>query len=189
MYDPSMYASHSSRRSRQERPVHGVLKRALAPLDTGKNPRKRRKKCVLVVERAPALNQRLRRSPTVTSCLLSSPRVGRRVGSRAERPGGQPNGITRTDFPAVLGPVQPLRFAPSAHAATGLTGPQLRRALGNYLMATGQPDMFRPGRRWRRLLRPGPLRPRVPGVHRAHADPVRRSPAAVPTRISWPRAG
>jgi hypothetical protein len=47
-------------------------------------------------------------------------------------------------------------------------------------------------RRWRRLLRPGPLRPRVPGVHRAHADPVRRSPAAVPARPSrhvldgWP---
>jgi hypothetical protein len=44
-------------------------------------------------------------------------------------------------------------------------------------------------RRWRRLLRPGPLRPRVPGVHRAHADPVRRSPAAVPARTSRPRAG
>ena len=31
------------------------------------------------------------------------------------------------------------------------------------------------------------LRPRVPGVHRAHADPVRRSPAAVPARTSRPR--
>jgi hypothetical protein len=49
----------------------------------------------------------------------------------------------------------------------------------------------RPGlpRRWRRLLRPGPLRPRVPGVHRAHADRVRRSPAAVPARTSRPCAG
>jgi AraC-like DNA-binding protein len=44
-------------------------------------------------------------------------------------------------------------------------------------------------RRRRRLLRAGPLRPRVPGVHRAHADPVRRSPAAVPARTSRPRAG
>ena len=43
--------------------------------------------------------------------------------------------------------------------------------------------------RWRRLLRPGPLRPRVPGVHRAHADPVCRSPATVPARTSRPRAG
>jgi hypothetical protein len=32
-------------------------------------------KCALMVERAPALNQRQRRSPTVTSCRLSSPRV------------------------------------------------------------------------------------------------------------------
>ena len=31
-----------------------------------------------------------------------------------------------------------------------------------------------------RLLRPGPLRPRVPGVHGAHPDPVPRCPAAVP---------
>jgi AraC-like DNA-binding protein len=38
-------------------------------------------------------------------------------------------------------------------------------------------------------FRPGPLRPRVPGVHRAHADPVRRSPAAVHARTSRPRAG
>src|SRR5688572_17624462 len=44
-------------------------------------------------------------------------------------------------------------------------------------------------RRWRRLLRPSPLRPRVPGVHWAHADPVPRSPAAVPARTSRPRAG
>jgi len=28
-----------------------------------------------------------------------------------------------------------------------------------------------------------------PGVHRAHADPVRRGPAAVPARTSGPRAG
>src|SRR4029450_6809191 len=41
--------------------------------------------------------------------------------------------------------------------------------------------------RWRGLLRPGPLRARVPGVHRAHADPVRRSPAAIPARSSRPR--
>jgi hypothetical protein len=34
-----------------------------------------------------------------------------------------------------------------------------------------------------------PLRPRVPGVHRAHADPLRRSPAAVPARASRPRDG
>ena len=33
------------------------------------------------------------------------------------------------------------------------------------------------------------LRPRVPGVHRAHADPVPRGPAAVPARTSRPRAG
>ena len=39
----------------------------------------------------------------------------------------------------------------------------------------------------RGLLRPGPLRPRVPRVHRAHADPVRRSPAAVPARTPRPR--
>jgi hypothetical protein len=42
---------------------------------------------------------------------------------------------------------------------------------------------------WRRLLRPGTPRPRVPGVNRAHDDPVRRSPAAVPARTSRPRAG
>src|SRR4051794_24879659 len=39
-------------------------------------------------------------------------------------------------------------------------------------------------RLWRRLLLPGTLRARVPGVHRAHADPVRRSPAAIPARTS-----
>jgi AraC-like DNA-binding protein len=36
-------------------------------------------------------------------------------------------------------------------------------------------------RRSRRLLRPSPLRPRVPDVHGADADPLPRRPAALPT--------
>ena len=45
--------------------------------------------------------------------------------------------ITTTNCPAVLGAVKPLRFAPSAHAAAGLTGPRLRRISGDYVMAIG----------------------------------------------------
>ena len=44
-------------------------------------------------------------------------------------------------------------------------------------------------RQSRGLLRPSPFRPRVPGVHRAHADTIGRNPAAVPARTSRPRAG
>src|SRR5262249_21305804 len=41
-------------------------------------------------------------------------------------------------------------------------------------------------RRSRRLLRPGPLRPRLPDVHGADADPVPRPPATVPARTPRP---
>ncbi|GAB7051586.1 DUF6597 domain-containing transcriptional factor [Catenuloplanes indicus] len=44
-------------------------------------------------------------------------------------------------------------------------------------------------RRCRGLLRPGALRPRVPRVHRAPADPVPGGPAAVPARAPGPHAG
>jgi hypothetical protein len=43
--------------------------------------------------------------------------------------------ITRRDSRAALGPVKPLRFAPTPSGLADLTGPPGRLALGNYVMA------------------------------------------------------
>src|SRR4051812_48503215 len=51
-----------------------------------------------------------------------------------------------------------------------------------------RPGRLARARRSRRLLRPGPLRPRLPDVHGADADSVPRPPAAVPARTSRPSA-
>jgi hypothetical protein len=81
---------------------------------------------VHIGERALAPNQRLRRSPTVTSSQSSNPRV-RFVSWVLALRTWWPHAaaITPTDCPAVLGPVKPLRFAPS------LTGCGLDRACGS----------------------------------------------------------
>jgi hypothetical protein len=104
---------------------------------------------------------------------------GRPFRIRATPPSRRPSTTTATLSHSIwhLGSRSPSASRRSCwHAPTASPPPRSRsnppnRSIGRF-------------RRWSRLPRRGPLRLRVPGVHRAHADPLRpSSAAAAPVRI------